>query len=365
MPSSCFLGLSTVTAKRSVCLRAAHWSALALSALLVACGGGGSSGSYSSTTSPSSSGSGTTTPPPTSLSYASPPPPFVVGVSSLSLKPTVSGTVSQFSITPALPVGLVIDASTGVISGTPSETAASAAYTVTASNASGSTTATVTLAVNAGPIIALSATATSSGGGTITYYWKVTDGQLVTPGGATNPTPANPTWSSSEASGASAQASWMLPQGQGLHFAYVLVADGSGNCSEARLVISSDNIGATTVANPLVVPNKAFYEGIGCTALTDPFFNVSATAPPASPQTPPAITTISSMSATYNGASIGAVQGVYPSSIGFDAPSSQAPEPSNVYQASGWFLEPPHGSAAQNTVQNTAQDACAYYLAGC
>ena len=73
-----------------------------------------------------------------------------VGVAIIPLgPPSVSGTVINYAISPELPPGLAIDASTGVISGTPSAASASAVYTVTASNAGGSTTAEVTIEVAA------------------------------------------------------------------------------------------------------------------------------------------------------------------------------------------------------------------------
>lgn len=59
----------------------------------------------------------------------------------------ISGTVT-FGVTPALPTGLALNTSTGVISGTPSATQISTTYTVTGTGAnSGSATATVSIAV--------------------------------------------------------------------------------------------------------------------------------------------------------------------------------------------------------------------------
>ena len=49
-------------------------------------------------------------------------------------------------MTPALPAGLSLSTSTGIISGTPMAATATANYTVTASNTGGSTTATLTIA---------------------------------------------------------------------------------------------------------------------------------------------------------------------------------------------------------------------------
>jgi hypothetical protein len=49
-----------------------------------------------------------------------------------------TNTASSFSVSPALPAGLSLDTTTGVISGTPTAVSAAANYTVTASNACGS-----------------------------------------------------------------------------------------------------------------------------------------------------------------------------------------------------------------------------------
>ena len=56
--------------------------------------------------------------------------------------------VTSWSISPTLPLGLSFDTSTGAISGTPTDVTNSTLYTVTATNAGGSSTATVTIQVN-------------------------------------------------------------------------------------------------------------------------------------------------------------------------------------------------------------------------
>lgn len=61
--------------------------------------------------------------------------------------PTISGAVNSYSISPNLPAGLAINASSGVISGTPSAASAQASYTVSAQNSAGSTTATLQVTV--------------------------------------------------------------------------------------------------------------------------------------------------------------------------------------------------------------------------
>lgn len=66
----------------------------------------------------------------------------------ISATPTVSGSVDNYSVSPDLPIGVTINSSTGVISGTPTVTSASTKYTIMASNSVGSTTAVFELTVN-------------------------------------------------------------------------------------------------------------------------------------------------------------------------------------------------------------------------
>jgi hypothetical protein len=90
--------------------------------------------------------------PPSALSYTPSSASGTVGTAITSLNPLVTGTVTSYSVSPALPLGLTINTSSGVISGTPSAAASTADYTVTATNGTGSTTATVTIEVVAAPV---------------------------------------------------------------------------------------------------------------------------------------------------------------------------------------------------------------------
>ena len=58
-------------------------------------------------------------------------------------------TTTGYTISPALPAGLAFDGTTGIISGTPTTVTTAANYTVTAYNTAGSSTATVSIGVNA------------------------------------------------------------------------------------------------------------------------------------------------------------------------------------------------------------------------
>jgi hypothetical protein len=111
---------------------------LFVSFLLAGCGGGGSD----STPAPPSAA----TPAPTALSYPSPQT-ASVGATMPAITPSVTGSVASYSIAPALPDGLSIDTATGAISGVPITATAPATYTVTATNAGGSTNFALSLKV--------------------------------------------------------------------------------------------------------------------------------------------------------------------------------------------------------------------------
>ena len=70
------------------------------------------------------------------------------GTAMNTVTPTVTGTVTSWTISPSLPAGLSLSTSTGAISGTPTALSSQTAYTVNASNSNGYDTATVTITVN-------------------------------------------------------------------------------------------------------------------------------------------------------------------------------------------------------------------------
>jgi Putative Ig domain len=165
---------------------------------------------------------------PTALSYPSPQI-FVVGRAITPLVPTVTGSVTQYSVQPALPAGLSLNAQSGQVSGTPSAVTPVAAYLIAAANGSGQTSFALQVTVDSAPTIHLVA---SAGGGptdTLTYVWKTTDGQVLNANGPV--------------------ADWLLPPGPGLHFAYVLVSNGKGSYTERRVVVSTDDIGSPAVVS--------------------------------------------------------------------------------------------------------------------
>jgi hypothetical protein len=157
---------------------------------------------------------------------------FLVNKAISPLTPTVTGTVTSYGVVPTLPAGIVINAMTGEISGTPTAVTAAAIYTVTASNSAGQTSFGLQLEVDSAPTVHLTATATDPSNHALTYQWKTTDGTLLNVNGA--------------------QADWLLPAGPGLHFAYLLVSNGFGGYAEQRVVVNADAIGNAALSFPPV-----------------------------------------------------------------------------------------------------------------
>ena len=125
--------------------------------------------------------------PPTNLTYSSPVS-YATGATITANAPSVTGgPITTYSVSPALPAGLSLDTSTGVISGKPTATATVETYTVTAANANNQSTTfgisvTVTLGAPAGltyspsaaygyvtPPLGVTMNASSTGGAVASY----------------------------------------------------------------------------------------------------------------------------------------------------------------------------------------------------
>ena len=95
--------------------------------------------------------------PPTGLSYSTNPAVYTVGAVIAPNTPSIGGgAVASYSVSPPLPAGLALNSTTGVITGNPNAVTATAIYNVTANNAAGSTTGSLTITVVAQVPVGLS-----------------------------------------------------------------------------------------------------------------------------------------------------------------------------------------------------------------
>jgi hypothetical protein len=108
---------------------------------------------------------------PSNLTYSQNPAGYAINVAITPNTPTsTGGAVASYAVAPALPAGLALDTTTGIISGTPTTSTAQATYVVTATNVTGSTTANLVLAVGAPPTFSVQpANTTAQVGGTATF----------------------------------------------------------------------------------------------------------------------------------------------------------------------------------------------------
>ena len=88
--------------------------------------------------------------PPTGLTYPHATLVFQVGVAIGAEQPTYGGgDVDTWSVSPALPAGVLLHATTGIVYGTPTAASPATTYTVTAANAGGHATAELSITVQA------------------------------------------------------------------------------------------------------------------------------------------------------------------------------------------------------------------------
>jgi len=176
---------------------------------------------------------------PTALSYSAAAPVFVRGVAIAPDNPACSGAVTSWTVSPALPAGLTLNAGTGILSGTPTAVAVTATYTVTAAGAGGSTTTTLSITVNDQAPAKFSYAA-----GTVTY----TVGEPITPNGPSN-------------SGAAVISYGMSPTlPSGLSFSTttgVITGDPTAVSPATSYTVTATNSGGTAAATVTITVNPA------------------------------------------------------------------------------------------------------------
>jgi Putative Ig domain len=90
------------------------------------------------------------TEPPSNLSYVSPVS-ATVGEALAPMSPSISGTADHYAVSPTLPLGIVLNSTSGILSGTPREAKNLEPYTITASSLAGDTRFILLLAVSSAP----------------------------------------------------------------------------------------------------------------------------------------------------------------------------------------------------------------------
>ena len=208
------------------------------------------------------------------LTYSTNPAVYTVGVAITPNTPNSSGgNVSSYSVSPALPAGLSLNTSMGVISGTPLAAASSADYSVTASNSAGSATAALSITVNPGTS-RISITTTSLAVATQNVAYQ----QGITATGGTQPY----TWSASGLpSGmlmnSSSGALYSTPTVSGTFSITVTVTDNSSPQKTASQGYSltvnpaTSPLSITTTSLAVATQNVAYQQGIAATGGTQPY----------------------------------------------------------------------------------------------
>src|SRR5271157_439142 len=220
--------MAAVTIEKELSMRSVKWLGLfltAVSLLFCGCGGG-----PSAVIAPQ---------PPSALSYTTATAVYIKGTAITPNSPTSSGgAVTAYSVSPALPAGLSLNTSTGVITGTPTAVTATASYTVTASNSAGSTTATLTITVNDQPPSGLSYT-----NGTAVYAIRVPipPNSPTSSGGAVTAYSVNPA----------------LPVGLGLSASTGVISGTPATATAtASYTVTASNTGGSTTATLTITTAK-------------------------------------------------------------------------------------------------------------
>ena len=198
------------------------------------------------------------------ISYGAGPFTLTMGTAMAPLPPAnAGGAAASWSISPALPAGLSLSASTGQISGTPTAISAATSYTVTATNAAGNGIATATFSVQGVAVAIAPGIATLAPGATQQFSATVT-------GTATTAV----TWSVPEAGGGTVSAAglYTAPATPGsYHLIATSVADPTRSAT-ATITVQSVAVaitpGTATLAPGATQQFSATVTGTANTAVT-------------------------------------------------------------------------------------------------
>jgi uncharacterized protein (TIGR03118 family) len=193
---------------------------------------------------------------PTGLSYTSPTT-VTTGVAMTALTPIVSGTVTTYTVAPALPAGLAISATTGAISGTPTSLVDTATYTVSATNSAGSATFPLSLKVGSPTASAYSQSNLVSDG---SVAGTRTDARLVNPWGLVFGA-AGPGWIANNVSNSST-----LYEGTGIPSATIVnIAAGTRGAAQPTGIVANATTDFTVTKATVTAASRFIFSGEGGT----------------------------------------------------------------------------------------------------
>ncbi len=155
------------------------------------------------------------------------------------------GAATSYVVTPALPAGLSLNSATGIISGTPSAVTALATYSVTASNAGGSSSVSLSITVN---------DIAPSG---LTYSQNP-----AVYAAAASISPNMPSWSAAGGTPISFAVNSSLPQGLALNATTgVLSGTPASQTAQQSYTITASNTGGSTSATLVitVIPQAPYF----------------------------------------------------------------------------------------------------------
>ena len=241
---------------------------------------------------------------PSALSYTTPNV-YTNGTAISNLSPTVSGgTVTSYTVNPSLPAGLAINATSGVISGTPSAVVAQGTYVVTATNSGGSTTANVVITVNDVVPSALSYTTPN----VFTNGTAISNLSPTVSGGTVTSYTVNPSLPAGLAINATSGVISGTPSAVVAQATYVVTATNSGGSTTANVVITVNDVIPSALS--YTTPN-VFTKGTAISSLSPTVSGGVVTSYTVNPSLPTGLT-INSTSGVISGTpSAITVQGTY------------------------------------------------------